>query len=222
MAQRTGAPERTHQTATPRVSTTRLLAGGIVAGPLFLVVWALQAFTREGFDPSRHPLSLLSLGDLGWVQIANFVVTGTLFAACAVGMRRALQLGLGGTWGPRLIGAFGAGLIGAGVFVTDPGAGFPTGAPAGAPEVSWHGALHEVGYVVAMLSWTAAAFVLRRRFAARGERGLSRLCVTAVAAVLVVSAWPHLDSLSIRIVIATGIQFGLVAVLAAHLRLVCK
>jgi hypothetical protein len=23
---------------------------GIVAGPLFLVLWALQAFTRDGFD----------------------------------------------------------------------------------------------------------------------------------------------------------------------------
>ena len=45
--------------------TERLLACGIAAGPLFLVVWAIQAFTRDGFDPARHPISLLSLGDLG-------------------------------------------------------------------------------------------------------------------------------------------------------------
>ena len=73
--------------------TVRLLTAGIVAGPLFLVLWALQAFTRDGFDPGRHPISLLSLGDLGWIQIANFVVTGALFVACAVGLRRVLHPG---------------------------------------------------------------------------------------------------------------------------------
>jgi hypothetical protein len=48
---------------------------------------------------------LLSLGDLGWIQIANFVVTGALFVACAVGLRRVLHPGRAGTWGPRLVGA---------------------------------------------------------------------------------------------------------------------
>ncbi len=33
--------------------TARLLSGGIVAGALFLAVWALQAFTRDGFDVGR-------------------------------------------------------------------------------------------------------------------------------------------------------------------------
>ena len=159
------APGSLAAAATSGVShqTARLLTAGIVAGPLFLVLWALQAFTRDGFDPGRHPISLLSLGDLGWIQIANFVVTGALFVACAVGLRRVLHPGRAGTWGPRLVGALGAGLILAGVFVTDAGAGFPAGAPAGAPEMSWHGALHEVGYLVVMLTWTAACFVFRRR-----------------------------------------------------------
>ena len=67
--------------------------------------------------------------------------------ACAVGMRRVLHPGPGGAWGPLLVGAFGVGLVIAGVFVVDPGAGFPPGAPAGAPErLSWHGILHEVGF----------------------------------------------------------------------------
>ena len=210
----------TQQTDTSAVSpqTRRLLTSGIVAGPLFFAVWALQAFTREGFDPSRHPASLLALGDHGWIQIGNFVVTGALFCACAEGVRRVMQPGKGGTWGPRLIGAFGAGLIISGVFVTDAGAGFPAGAPAGAPQLSWHGAVHEVGHLVALVSWTAACFVIRRRFAARGERGLSRLCIAAPLAVLVVGAWPQLDSLSVRILVATAIQFAFVAVVAARLR----
>jgi Protein of unknown function (DUF998) len=65
--------------AAPTAQTARLLGCGIVAGPLFLAVVFLQAFTRDGFDLSRHPLSLLSLGELGWVQMANFVVTGVLY-----------------------------------------------------------------------------------------------------------------------------------------------
>jgi hypothetical protein len=61
MSQLTVTPAASQQTATPGVShqTARLLTAGIVAGPLFLAVWAPQAFTRHGFDPGRHPLSLL-------------------------------------------------------------------------------------------------------------------------------------------------------------------
>jgi len=128
-----GAPTTSEATTN---STRRLLACGIVAGPLFLVVALVQALTRDGFDLSRHPISLLSLGELGWIQIANFIVTGGLYVACAAGMRRVLRHGRGATWGPRLVGALGVGLIMGGVFVTDPGAGFPPGAPAGAPSRS--------------------------------------------------------------------------------------
>ena len=216
----TVTPAVSQQTATSGVShqTAQLLTAGIVAGPLFLVLWALQAFTRDGFDPGRHPISLLSLGDLGWIQIANFVVTGALFVACAVGLRRVLHPGRAGTWGPRLVGALGGGLIVAGVVVTDAGAGFPAGAPAGAPEMSWHGALHEVGYLVVMLSWTTACFVFRRRFAVLGQRGWARACVVTVVAALMLSGWPDPDGFTTRIVIATAVQFGLVAAVAAHLR----
>lgn len=198
--------------------TTRLLACGIVAGPLFIAVGLVQAFTREGFDLSHHPLSLLSLGDLGWIQIANFVVTGLLFVACAAGMRRVLRPGRGGTWGPLLVGAVGVGLILAGVFVTDAGAGYPPGAPAGAPEqISWHGILHEVGFTVAFPSWTAACFVFMRRFAANKQRGWAAACAAAVVGALVVASWPDMDSLSVRLVLTSAIQFGFVAALAAHL-----
>lgn len=63
--------------ATP--ATRTLLNCGVIAGPLFLVVAFLHAFSREGFDLKRHPFSMLSLGDLGWIQIANFVSVGLLF-----------------------------------------------------------------------------------------------------------------------------------------------
>jgi hypothetical protein len=188
-----------------KVTTDRLVAGGVAAGPLFLAVWAVQAFTREGFDPGRHPISLLALGGAGWVQIANFVLTGSLYVAAAVGLKRAGQ----GTWGPRLIGAFGVGLIVAGVFGTDPGAGFPEGAPEGPGELSWHGVLHEVGFGIAQVAWTAAAIVFARRFKGRARWAAAG----TIAAALLVAGWPDLDSLSVRLVIASAVQFAFVAVL---------
>lgn len=69
----------------------------------------VQSFTRAGFDLRQVPLSLLSLGDLGWIQIANFIITGLLALACAIGIRRAFAGSKGGTWGPLLIATCGLG-----------------------------------------------------------------------------------------------------------------
>jgi hypothetical protein len=78
--------------------TSKLLTAGYIAGPFFIALSLLQAFTREGFDWIRHPASLLSLGDLGFIQIANFVITGLLFIACAVGLKRIVTAGVGRKW----------------------------------------------------------------------------------------------------------------------------
>jgi hypothetical protein len=203
--------------ASADTQTSRLLACGIVAGPLFLAVGLTQAFTRDGFDLSRHPLSLLSLGDLGWIQIANFVVSGGLYVACAVGMRRVLRPGRGGTWGPLPVGALGAGLVLAGVFVADAGAGFPQGAPAGAPEISWHGVLHEAGFVLANLGMVAGCLVFARRFAGLRQWGWTGASVGTAAVVLVLAAWPDLDDVSVRLVVASAVLYSYVGALAAHL-----
>jgi hypothetical protein len=61
-------------------STRTLLRLGVVAGPFYLAVGLAQAFVREGFDFARHPLSVLANGPGGWVQTANFVLTGLMVA----------------------------------------------------------------------------------------------------------------------------------------------
>src|SRR5829696_5839301 len=107
-------------TASSHAEATRaLLACGVAAGPLYVVVGAIEAFAREGFDPTRHDLSLLANGKWGWIHVALLVTSGLLTVLGAVGMRRALG-GRGGTWGPLLLGVYGVGLIGAGLFVADP------------------------------------------------------------------------------------------------------
>jgi hypothetical protein len=80
------------------------------------------------------------------------------------------------------------------------------------------GVLHEVGFVMVMLSWTVAGFVFSRRFTALGQRSLARLSVVVVGAVLVLVGWPDPDSFAMRTVVATAVQLGYLAVLAAHLR----
>src|SRR5262245_65947091 len=89
--------------------TRFLLRCGMIAGPFYLVVGLAQALLREGFDFGRHPLSVLANGAGGWIQTANFVLTGLMVVAAAVGFRRAL--------GPKrravtwFLGAFGVAML---------------------------------------------------------------------------------------------------------------
>ncbi len=78
----------TTTSATTTDLTRTLLGAGVVAGPLFVGVAAVQAFTRTGFDLRRHPLSMLSLGEYGWIQVTNFIVAGVLSLLFAVGVAR--------------------------------------------------------------------------------------------------------------------------------------
>lgn len=200
--------------------TRALLACGVAGGPFFYVMAIGQILTRPGFDIRRHAISLLSLGDLGWIQNINFAVTGALTIACAMGVRRALGGGRGGTWGPALIGIFGAGTLLAGFFHADPGLGFPPGAPAGMPtSMSWHAALHEFSFITAMVAMIVASFVFSRRFASQGRRGWAAYCAASgiVCPLLVVAGMSTPSWVGVIIACAAGVMFGFLTVLAARL-----
>ena len=169
-----------------QLSTTALLRCGVIAGPLYIIVGAIQVLIRPGFDVRYNVLSQMALGDLGWSQTANFAVCGLLVIAGAVGIARALRSGPGATWAPRLIGVYGAGLIGAAIFSADPGFGFPPGTPAGMPTtMSTHALIHFALGGIAFFSIIGACFVLARRFATNGQRGWARYSVFTGAFFLV-------------------------------------
>lgn len=151
--------------------TRVLLICGVVAGPLYVIVGIIEMLIRPGFDITRHDLSLMSNGSLGWIHISLFILTGSLTIAGAVGMRRVLHGGQGGTWGPLLLGLYGLGLIGAGFFIADPAHGFPPGTPADAHAVSWHGLLHLICGAIGFIGLIAACFVFARRFFAQKQGG---------------------------------------------------
>lgn len=159
-------------------TTSLLLMGGIIAGPLYLLVGLIQAFTRPGFDLSRHDLSLLSNGPLGWIHIANLILSGLLVIGMAVGARRNLNPGQGRNWGTVLIGIYGLGLIGAGIFIADPALGFPVGTPADAQTISWHGLLHFICGGIGFLALIAGCFVFARKFAILKLRGWQVFSIT--------------------------------------------
>ena len=134
-----------------------LLTLGALAGPLYVVVGLAQALTRDGFDPTKHAWSLLSNGDLGWIQITNFVVAGVLTVLGAIGLRSVL------------IGIYGVSLIGAGIFRADPAQGFPAGTTT--DTMSWHGTLHFAVGGIGFLCLIAACVLLGRRYLSAGRRG---------------------------------------------------
>jgi hypothetical protein len=129
---------------------------------LFLVTASIQGSAREGFDITRHPFSALSVGDFGWVQIVNFVVTGLLVIAAAVGLRHVLPETRRVARGTALVAGLGAGLVAAGIFVTDAADGFPVGTPSGLPDhFSWHAIVHGIVTPLALatalvLGWLTA------------------------------------------------------------------
>ncbi|MEV2276823.1 DUF998 domain-containing protein [Nocardiopsis sp. NPDC049922] len=186
MSQTPNAPETPASTPVPARSPQRfLLAGGVVAGPLFLGAGLLQGLTREGFDFGRNALSQLSLGSLGWIQIGVFLVTGALLIVGAVGTRHVLRGAPGGTWAPRLIGVFGASFLVAGVFTADPGAGFPVDTPETAvPVLSAHGAVHMFAGMIGYLALCATFLILARYFSARQERRWALACRLVPVAVI--------------------------------------
>ena len=159
-----------------------MLGWGVVAGPFCIVFGLILALTRDGFDLTRHSLSLLSLGEGGWLQILNFALTGIMVIVAGWGLLRAPTDRSRGT-GIAVIIA-GAALVLAGVFRPDPVADFP---PAAEATATTGGILHLVMGAAQFIGLTVAALILAGTFARRGERG--RAALSRILGVVVVVAF---------------------------------
>lgn len=207
---------RTVPTVATRTRTRALLACAAIAGPLWAAVALGQAATRDGFDLTRHPLSALSNGPLGWLQITNFVVAGLLTLAGAAGLRRALP----SRWLPRLVAANGAGMLAAGILVMDPAGGFPAGTPDGMPAtLSWHSYGHMAAGTVAFAASIAACYVLARHFGRAGQRGAAVGSVVAGTALLAGDLWAMSGGAAGSLTLAVGAITAMLWVSAVAARL---
>jgi hypothetical protein len=198
-----------------RRSADRLLLAGALAGPVFFASAIAQMLTREGFDITRHPISQLSVGRLGWIQVTTFVLAGLGGLALAAGIkhdhggsrRRAL---------PILFGIFGAGLIAAGLFTMDAENGFPVGTPdEPVAQMSWHAVVHSAAAAVAFTALAIAAVVLTVR-CVRRRAVLPAVLNGAAAMVLLLPMSP--DHMSIQIAVNGLAGFTWTTVLALSLR----
>jgi len=164
------------------VVTRSLLGWGVVAGPFYLVFGLVLAITRPGFDLTQHALSLLMLGDLGWLQRANLGLTGVMVIAAALGVLRAIRNGRGLAMGV-LTGFYGTALILSAIFAPDPVPGFPPGSVGG--EFSLSGILHLLFGGLGFVAVAVAAFAHAAWSRGIGNRGRATLSIVLGALVIV-------------------------------------
>jgi hypothetical protein len=148
-------------------------ACGVVAAPVFISAFTAIGAKRAGYDWRRDPVSSLAIGPGGWPQRVNFMVVGALVCVASRGLAQSERRTVGPSVVPALVLGVGVGLIGSGVFVTDPVAGFrpsklaPDGPPP-TPEVTREGMLHNFCAIpifagIPAAALTCAGSAVRRR-----------------------------------------------------------
>ena len=163
--------------------TRSLLGFGILVGPFYLTVGLAQAFVRDGYDFGRHALSHLANGPGGWVQTANFLLSGLRVLAAAVGFARLLGKSRAMAW---FLGGFGASMLVAAVFRADPVDGFPPGTPEGFPRsISTTGLIHFIAGALGFTFLGVSCFAAARALSRRSAPSLARLSFFAGLVVLV-------------------------------------
>lgn len=145
------------------LGSRRVALAGILAPILFIVVtvvlWMVQHdfLVHNNADPTINVYpSANSRGAYGWLQIANFIVTGLLVIAFAAGLYRAIRGGLAVRLGIGLLLVAGVALVVLGPFTIDP----PISASGQAEGRTFHGTVHLLAYVVLALSTFAAYLIL--------------------------------------------------------------
>ncbi len=153
------------------------VACGALAGPFFVIAFTAIGARRPGYDWKRHTVSSLAVGHRGRLQRSNFIVAGVLYSVAAKGLRQCPQKSVGTRVVPALLAAAGVGLIGSGLFVTDPMDDFPPvigdDDPINDPDLTEskptrEGMLHNVSAIpifagIPLAGLTSAVIAARRR-----------------------------------------------------------
>lgn len=140
---------------------------GTITPPLFYAVVLVLGQVTPNYNPVSRFASELSLGSLGWIMIANFIMLGAAVVVLSAGLWRATGSQLSGRAGAVLVGIAGLAFLDAGVFVTD-----RQNTP-----VTTHGVLHVLAALVLFFfAFPAASGALARRY-----RNLRRFCRYSLA-----------------------------------------
>src|SRR5688500_16574720 len=207
-------------TARLRTETTNtrvLLLLGAIAGPIFTAAWLLEGPACAEYEPMRHAISTLSLCETRWIQNTVLILTGFLTFALSLGLRNVLRSWDRLTWVLILFGIVAIGFVGAGLFVTDPLNGHPSGTPPLPLPLTLSGGLH-LFFSVLIFGLPTAALVLAKLFKDRYENNwaiysritdISFLLVYAIALAgfLQVQGLDHYAGLFQRIALTIGLTW---------------
>jgi len=110
---------------------------GILSPILFLLVFTTEGLIRPGYSPASMPVSALSIGPRGWIQITNFLISGTGILFFALVTFRQFRLAGKSGLAPILLIILAAALFLSGPFVMD---------PPGTARSLWtlHGWIHQI------------------------------------------------------------------------------
>jgi hypothetical protein len=144
------------QTAAGRRRVELAAGAGMIGAVLFVSVFTVYGWLYPGYSSTRMFVSELSLGPHGWVQILNFVLTGTLVLAFGRGLAAHFSTGAASRAGPVLVQIIGVSLIASGPFITDPSAVFE--------QSSVHGVVHGIFGALVFTFAPLTCFVFYRRF----------------------------------------------------------
>lgn len=141
----------------------RLLCG-VIAGPLFIITFILIGMLRPHYSALRNSVSALANGRHGWLQVANFEITGLLIMIFAFGIYHYFRQAHEKAGRASLFAIVAVAVIGAGLFKTDmPGVNYP-GTFGLQLEHTWHGTLHVLFSVTGFLVLATACFMFAWQF----------------------------------------------------------
>jgi hypothetical protein len=132
-----------------------LLWAGVVGPPLFVAVFLVDGVIHPAYNTVTDFVSELSRGELGWLQITNFLVLAAALLTFAVGIYWGTRRGPGSVAGAALFAIMGASLVVAGLAVTD--------AHTSTVQTT-SGSLHNAASLPVFAGLIAACFVFSRRF----------------------------------------------------------
>jgi predicted permease len=129
---------------------------GMTGASAFVIIFTLDGWLTPAYSPAGMFVSELSLGPQGWVQILNFVLTGTLIVMFGRGLGYQFRTGPASRAGPILMVTIGVSLIASGPFTTDPSAIVD--------QSSIHGMVHGVFGAIVFTLAPLSCYVFYRRF----------------------------------------------------------
>jgi hypothetical protein len=159
--------------------TRALLTSGQSACILFVLIFLFLGSRRDDYSSLKYPVSSLALGEEGWMQRINFLLSGSLILVSAYGFKKITRIIKAGKYIPVYIAAAGTGLACAGIFTTDPVYGYPPAEPYHNTQFTITGHLHDMVSFFFFIGLVISCFQAGKIFKDHGQKMKYRLLKSA-------------------------------------------